>query len=91
MREGRGDRLSGPDEQIFSGLFWTGEQGLELGLIDGFGSSGYVARELIGAEDIVDFTPDEDLLERLSKRLGAGIGSALGRFFGFEDAAPLLR
>jgi protease-4 len=91
VREGRGERLSGLDEQIFSGLFWTGEQGLELGLVDGFGSSGYVARELIGAEDIVDFTREEDLLERLSKRLGAGIGTALGRFFGLEGDGPLLR
>ncbi len=91
LDEGRGERLTGPDEQVFSGLFWTGEQGLELGLVDGFGSSSFVARELIGAEEIVDFTPDEDLLERLSKRLGAGIGTALGRFFGLEGVGPILR
>ena len=91
VREGRGERLIGPDEKVFSGLFWTGEQGMELGLIDGFGSSSYVARELIGAEEIVDFTPDEDLLERLSKRLGAGIGTAFGRVLGLEVAGPLLR
>jgi protease-4 len=91
VREGRGERLTGPEEQVFSGLFWTGEQGLELGLIDGLGSSSYVARELIGAEEIVDFTPDEDLLDRLSKRLGAGIGTTLARFFGLQGEGPLLR
>lgn len=91
VRDGRGERLKGPEDQLFSGLFWTGEQSLELGLIDGFGSSSYVARELIGAEEIVEFTPAEDLLKRLSERFGAGVGSAIGQLFGLEASAPRLR
>ena len=78
VKEGRGDRLKGGDE-VFSGLFWSGEQAVELGLIDGLGSSSYVARELIGAETIVDYTKKKDLLEGLVERLGAGVSSALLR------------
>ncbi|MGH8246304.1 MAG: S49 family peptidase, partial [Gammaproteobacteria bacterium] len=69
VKRGRGDRLKA-DEQIFSGLVWTGEQSLELGLVDGLGSAGYVAREIIGAEDIVDFTRRESYLDRFAKGLG---------------------
>jgi len=76
VKEGRGDRLS-DDPQLFSGLFWTGEESLGLGLIDAIGSSGYVAREVIGEEDVVDFTREPDLLERLSKRIGVAMASAM--------------
>lgn len=76
VKAGRGDRLK-DDEKLFTGLFWTGEESIELGLADGLGSSSYVARELIGAEDIVDFTPAEDLIERFAKRIGAGAASAM--------------
>ena len=62
--------------EIFSGLFWTGERGLELGLVDEFGSSGYVAREVIGAEKIVDFTPKDYSLARILNRVGASMVSA---------------
>jgi protease-4 len=72
VKEGRGGRLKGGDE-LFSGLFWSGEQALELGLVDGLGSAGYVARELIKAETIVDYTKKRDLFEGLTKRLGAGV------------------
>ncbi len=78
VREGRGDRLK-DDPQIFSGLIWTGEEAVRLGLVDGLGSAGYVAREVIGAERIVDFTPKEDFLERLTERLGAAVARALTR------------
>lgn len=71
VKEGRGDRLK-PNDDIFSGLFWSGEKSIELGLADGLGSSSYVVRELIGAETLVDYTATEDLLERLANRLGAG-------------------
>jgi protease-4 len=74
--KGRRDRLKS-DAQLFSGYVWTGEQGLELGLVDGLGSSSYVARELIGAEKIVDFTPQRDYLERLAGRLGATLANTL--------------
>jgi protease-4 len=89
VREGRGKRLQ-DNTDIFSGLFWTGEEGLGLGLVDGLGSSSYVARELIGVEEIVDFTTKEDLLERLSERLGAGMAQVLARLAGVETA-PALR
>jgi protease IV len=58
-------------------LFWTGEESLGLGLIDAIGSAGYVAREVIGEEDIVDFTRKPDLLERISKRIGVAMASAM--------------
>ncbi|MEN9423778.1 MAG: hypothetical protein RL122_1161, partial [Pseudomonadota bacterium] len=68
VKEGRGERLqNNPD--IFSGLFWTGEDAIKLGLIDGLGSDAYVARELIKAEEMVNFTTEKDLLQRLSERV----------------------
>ncbi|WP_275097533.1 signal peptide peptidase SppA [Sedimenticola hydrogenitrophicus] len=71
VKDGRGERLKERDD-IFSGLFWSGEESIKLGLADGLGSSSYVARELIGAENLVDYTRSEDLLERFAKRIGAG-------------------
>lgn len=72
VKDGRGERLQdNPD--IFSGLFWTGEDALKLGLIDGLGNDAYVARELIKAEKIVNFTAEKDLLERLSERVEASV------------------
>ena len=76
VREGRGDRLKGGDE-LFSGLVWSGERSVELGLVDELGSSGMVAREVIEAEEIVDFTPGRDLLERLADRVGSAMAKAL--------------
>jgi len=70
--EGRGDKLT-KDKNIFSGLFWTGEQALELGLVDGFGSASYVAREVVGVEDIQDYTFREDVFQRFAKRLGTAM------------------
>ena len=90
VKDGRGDRLKGGDE-VFSGLFWSGEQALELGLVDGLGSSGYVARELIGAETIVDYTKKKDLLESLGERLGAGVSTALFQILGGEAPQASLR
>ncbi len=76
VREGRGERLK-ENEQTFSGLIWSGEESVRLGLADGLGSSSYVARELIGVEEIVDFTPSDDIIERFAKRIGAGAASYL--------------
>lgn len=70
VRQGRGDRLKEIPE-LFSGYIWTGERALELGLIDGLGSTGYVAREVIGAETIVDFTPRESWLDQLTEQVSA--------------------
>lgn len=70
VKKGRGDRLA-KDEKIFSGLLWTGEQSVELGLVDELGNTDYVAREVVGAEDIVDFTYKATLLEQFSRELSA--------------------
>lgn len=82
VKEGRGDRLQdNPD--IFSGLFWTGETAVELGLVDGLGSASYVARELIGAEVMTNFTTEKDILQRLTERVGTSLGVMLR-----NEAAP---
>ena len=75
VKKGRGDKLQG-GEQIFSGLIWTGEQSLELGLIDGLGSAAYVAREVVGAEEIVDFTRRESYLDKFVSKLGSAIAKS---------------
>jgi protease-4 len=78
VRQGRGKRLKESPE-IFSGLIWTGERSVELGLTDALGSLEYVAREVIKDEKVVDYTPDDSVFETLSKRLGTTFGEALGR------------
>lgn len=80
VKEGRGDRLAN-DPKLFSGLFWTGTKAMELGLVDGLGSPGYVAREVVGVEDIVDYSYQEDFFERFAGRIGTSIGSSLGSWF----------
>lgn len=69
VRQGRGDRLK-DDPTIFSGIIWTGEKSIDLGLADAMGSVDYVAREIIQAEDIIDYTAKEGLAERFAKRFG---------------------
>lgn len=76
VREGRGDRLQEKPE-LFSGLVWSGEQALEMGLIDGLGSAGFVAREIIGEENIVDYSVQLNPLQRVVRQLGASIGDAM--------------
>ncbi|MGH1537240.1 MAG: S49 family peptidase [Gammaproteobacteria bacterium] len=84
--EGRGDKLA-KDKNMFSGLFWTGEQALELGLVDGFGSASYVAREVVGVEDIQDYTFREDVFQRFAKRLGTAMVEPIIKALSF----PVLR
>jgi protease-4 len=74
VREGRGDRLK-ESRDTFSGLFWNGEEAVKLGLADGFGNLDYVAREVVKAEEVIDYTPKENVAERLAKRFGASIGA----------------
>jgi protease-4 len=76
VRAGRGERLK-DDPQLFSGLVWSGARSVELGLADGLGSLSYVARELIKAEEIVDFSRHENLADRLARRLGAQASQAV--------------
>ena len=78
VRAGRGERLKETPE-MFSGLLWVGEKTIEMGLADDLGSIEYVAREVIKAEDIVDFTPRENVAERLAKKFGAGMAEGLAR------------
>jgi protease-4 len=78
VRKGRGPRLK-ENPEIFSGLIWTGQQSIELGLADALGSPESVARDVIKAERLVDFTPEEGYLERFSKRFGTSFGAAFGR------------
>ena len=85
VKRGRGDRLA-DDTDVFSGLIWTGVRGKELGLVDDFGSSSHVAREVIGAEDIVDFTVRPSHLDTIADRLGAGVARTLGAVLGLEAA-----
>ncbi|MGY8814707.1 MAG: S49 family peptidase [Gammaproteobacteria bacterium] len=73
VKTGRGDRLLGNDDTVFSGLIWTGERALALGLIDGLGSTGFVAREIIKAEDIKNYSFKPNYLDRIAKTLGTFI------------------
>lgn len=81
VRQGRGKRLKETPE-LFSGLLWVGSRSVELGLADGLGNIEYVAREVIKAEDIVDFTPRENIAERFAKRFGATMAESLVRVMG---------
>ena len=76
VRDGRGSRLKETPE-TFSGLFWTGEDSIAMGLVDGYGSSEYVAREVIKQEKIVDFTMREGLADRFAKKFGASLANTI--------------
>ena len=85
VREGRGKRLKETPD-MFSGLIWSGAKSVELGLADALGSVDYVAREVIKAEDIVDYTQKENLAEKVARRFGAG---AMGSLLEFAARAGL--
>ena len=87
VKQGRGERLKESPE-LFSGLMWTGQKSIELGLADALGTVDYVAREVIKADTIVDFTPRENLAERFARRFGATIAETL---VGTNTGAPHLR
>jgi protease-4 len=73
VKQGRGKRLKETPE-TFSGLFWNGEEAVKQGLADGFGNLDYVAREVVKAEEVIDYTPRDNVAERLAKRFGAAVG-----------------
>lgn len=75
VKNGRGDRLKETPD-MFSGLFWSGAQSIKMGLADGLGSVDYVARDIVKAEEIVDYTRRENVAERLAKRFGAAFAQA---------------
>lgn len=87
VKKGRGTRLKeSPD--TFSGLFWTGQQAVEMGLADQLGNLDYVAREVVKAEELIDYTRRDNVAERLVKRFGASIGQGAASAL---QAAPVLR
>ncbi len=88
VREGRSKRLKETPD-VFSGLFWTGDKAVQMGLADDFGSVDSVARDVIKVENIVDFTTHENLADRLAKKFGAGMASAFPGFGGEAGGAAL--
>jgi len=92
VKAGRGDRLKADEHpELFSGLIWSGEQALKLGLVDGLGSTSFVAREIIKEENIQDFTRQPNPLERLSRSLGASVAERLALWMGFSGGTAVLR
>jgi len=88
VKQGRGERLKDKDHpELFSGLVWSGEQALQLGLVDALGSASYVAREVVGAENLVDFTVRETPLDRFAKKLGTGVAERLEMWMGLQAPA----
>ena len=77
VKTGRGDRLKETPD-MFSGLVWTGEAGVKLGVADGFGNDDDVAKDIIGAEKLVDFTQQGSLIDKMTGKLGASFGQAIG-------------
>ena len=88
VKNGRGDRLKETPE-MFSGLFWSGQQAISLGLADQLGSLEFVAREVVKTEDIIDYTRRENVAERLAKRFGAALGE--GAMKAALRSAPAIR
>jgi protease-4 len=88
VKAGRGDRLHETPE-TFSGLFWTGQQAVEMGLADKLGSLDYVAREVVKAEEVVDYTRRDNVAERLAKRFGAAFGG--GAVQALRSSLPAMR
>ena len=83
VKKGRGEKLSN-EEQLFSGLIWSGEESLNLGLVDGLASSSQVARDIIGAEDIVDFTRRETYLDQFANKFGSAMFNSLSKTLEFR-------
>lgn len=81
VKQGRGNRLS-EDPDLFTGLFWSGEQAKDLGLIDDFGNASYVAGTIIGYETLVDYSYKPDFFEQFAKDLGVSVGTTVSTFFG---------
>jgi protease-4 len=88
VKKGRGKRLKETPD-TFSGLVWNGQKGVEMGLADGYGSMESVARDVIKAEKIVDYTTRESIADRLAKRFGAGVASALPNFSAQSNGVSL--
>ncbi|WP_420475278.1 S49 family peptidase [Noviherbaspirillum sp. ST9] len=90
VRQGRGNRLKETPE-TFSGLFWSGSKAVEIGLADGFGTVDSVARDELKVEDIVDYTQHEGLSEKLLKKFGGAVGTAVVNSLWSTSARPAFR
>lgn len=88
VKKGRGDKLSN-DPELFSGLVWTGEQALDKGLVDGLGSTSYVAREIVGEEKIIDYSPKMSPLDEVIERFGVSFGKTLATQLGLSSGYQL--
>ncbi len=88
VKEGRGDRLKN-DPAMFSGLFWTGEQAVQLGLADGLGTASYVARDIVGTDALVDYSYQRSALEKLAERFGVKVGTAMAMQLGAGSSLQL--
>jgi len=84
VKNGRGDKLV-DDEKLFSGYIWSGEKSLELGLVDALGSSSYVAREIIGEKELIDYTIRPTFADRFAERLGASMSAGVVKILGLEN------
>jgi protease IV len=80
VKEGRGDKLV-DDEKLFSGLIWSGQESIDLGLVDELASASQVARDVIGAEDIIDYTKRENFLDQFAKQIGSAMMESLNGGF----------
>ena len=88
VKQGRGDRLKVDGHpELFSGLIWSGEQALELGLIDAYGNASQVARDVIGEKTIVDYTVQDNPFDRFAKRIGASVAENMAMWMGFSGPA----
>ncbi len=92
VKEGRGDRLKVDGHpELFSGLFWTGEQAVQLGLADGLGTVSSVARDVVGTDEIVDYSYQRSPMERFIERFGASVGAGVASALRVNASEPLLR
>ncbi|MCK0155424.1 S49 family peptidase [Alcanivorax sp. S6407] len=92
VRDGRGDRLredENPD--VFSGLFWTGERAETMGLIDGLKSPGDVARDVVGTDEMVNYSASRSPMEEFLRKFGVSIGEGIASQIGLEGAVPSIR
>ncbi|MGM0433036.1 MAG: S49 family peptidase [Pseudomonadota bacterium] len=89
VREGRGDKLKESEADLFSGLIWTGQKARELGLVDSFNSAGQVARNVVGAEDIVDYSYQPSPFQRIMRDLGSSVGQGVTETL--INSGPVLR
>lgn len=81
VEQGRGGRLKGNKSDIYSGLFWNGQQSFELGLIDGFKSLSQVASEDMGASKVIDYTIEPDYLSLFAKNIGVSMANRFYQLF----------